>query len=84
MEIHIDQNATPYACHKAGSVPIHWDKQVYGELLQDESKDVLERVAEGEPVIWQHRMVLTRKHDDRTVDLSRLNKHCKWETHNPE
>ena len=52
MEIHIDENAEPYACHKPNSVPIHWDEQVHNGLLQDEALDVLERVPDGEPVLW--------------------------------
>ena len=63
MEIHIDENATPYACHKAGNIPIHWEKQVYQDLLRDEALDVIERVPYGTPVTWCHRMVLNRKHD---------------------
>ena len=87
MEIHVDENAKPFACHKASNIPIHWEKQVHDQLLRDEALGVIERVPYGTPVTWCHRMVLSRKQDGsprRTVDLSRLNKHCKRETHNPE
>ena len=84
MEIHINEDATPYACHTARKVPIHWDAQVHKDILRDVAIDVLEWVPHGEPVTWCHPMVVTRKHDGgprRTVDLSKLNKQCKRETH---
>ena len=87
LEIHLDDDAKPYACHKASSVPLHDQDPVYKDLLKDEVIDVLEPVPHGEPVTWCHRMVITRKHDGsprRTVDLSRLNKYCKRETHSSE
>ena len=87
LEIHVDENAKPFACHKAAPIPVHWEKQVYEDLLRDEALGIIERVPYGEPVTWCHRMVITRKHDGsprRTVDLSPLNKHCKRETHNSE
>ena len=43
----------------------------------------MERVPFDEPVIWCHRMVITRKQDASpriTVDLSPFNKYCKRET----
>ena len=87
VEIHLKKNATPVACHKAASIPLHWQDQVRAELERDEALGVVERVPLGEPVEWCHRMVVTRKPDGsprRTVDLSPLNKHCKRETHNSE
>ena len=87
LEIHIDPSAKPRACHKAAPIPVHWQDQVYKDLLRDEALGIIERVPYGEPVSWCHRMVITRKHDGsprRTVDLSPLNKHCKRETHNSE
>ena len=77
-------DAKPIACHKAASVPLHWQEKVHADLLRDEALGVIERVPYGEPVEWCHRMVVTRKHDGaprRTVDLSPLNKFCKRETH---
>ena len=83
MEIHIDDNATPSVCHTPATVPLHWQKKVYEDLLRDEALGVIERVPTGVPVTWCHRMVVTRKHDGtprRTVDLSPLNKFCTRET----
>ena len=83
VTIHIDENAKPHAFHKATPVPLHWQEKVKADLLRDEALGVIEKVPYGEPVMWCHRMVVTRKHDGsprRTVDLSPLNKHCKRET----
>ena len=84
VEIHLDPNAPPKACSTPANIPIHWQDQVYKDLLRDEALGVIERVPYGEPVEWCHRMVVTRKHNGsprRTVDLSPLNQHCKRETH---
>lgn len=83
VEIHVDPDATPKACHTPATIPIHWQQRVYNDLLRDEALGVVERVPYGEPVTWCHRMVVTRKHDGsprRTVDLSPLNKYCQRET----
>ena len=83
VEIHVDPTATPTACHTPANVPLHWQQRVHDDLLRDEALGVIERVPYGEPVIWCHRMVITRKHDGsprRTVDLSPLNKFCRRET----
>ena len=83
MEIHLDKLATPKVCHKPASVPLHWQQRVYEDLVRDEALGVIERVPNGVPVTWCHRMVVTRKHDGtprRTVDLSPLNKFCIRET----
>jgi hypothetical protein len=87
VEIHIDRDATPKACHTAASIPIHWQEKVYEDLLKDEAMGVIERVPYGEPVTWCHHTVVTRKHDGtprRTVDISPLNKFCHRETHATE
>jgi len=83
VEIHLKDGVTPTAVHKPSPIPIHWQDQVYSDLLRDEALGVIEKVPYGEPVQWCHRMVVTRKHDGtprRTVDLSPLNKHCQRET----
>ena len=83
VEMHIKDNVTPKAVHKAAPVPVHWQEQVLADLQRDEKLGVIEKVPYGEPVTWCHRMVVTRKHDGsprRTVDLSPLNKHCERET----
>ena len=79
LEIHLSKDAVPIAHSKPASIPIHWQQQVYDELMRDISLGVIERVPENEPVTWCHRMVVTRKHNGsprRTVDLSRINKYC--------
>ena len=83
VEIHVDPEAKPRACHTPASIPLHWQQQVQDDLQRDEALGVIESVPYGEPVTWCHRMVITRKHDGsprRTVDLSPLNKFCQRET----
>ena len=83
IKIHVAEDATPKAFHTPAHIPLHWKDQVHADLLRDEALGVIERIPYGEPVIWCHRMVITRKHDGsprRTVDLSPLNRHCKRET----
>ena len=83
IEIHVEPDATPKACHTPATVPVHWQQKVHQDLLRDEAPGVIERVPYGEPVTWCHRMVITRKHDGsprRTVDLSPLNKFYRRET----
>ena len=87
VEIHLQEDAKPKACHTAAPIPVHWQDKVFQDLLRDEALGVVERVPYGEPVTWCHRMVVTRKANGtprRTVDLSPLNKFCKRETHNSE
>ena len=83
IKIHVADDATPKAFHTPAHIPLHWKDQVHADLLCDEALGVIEHVPYGEPVIWCHRMVITRKHDGsphRMVDLSPLNRHCKRET----
>ena len=83
IEIHIDGSAKPKACHTAAPVPLHWQQKVREDLSRDEALGVIEKVPYGVPVVWCHRMVVTRKNDGtprRTVDLSPLNKFCKRES----
>ena len=61
LEIHIDKDAKPKACHTAAPIPLHWQDQVYKDLIRDEALGVIEKVPYGEPVTWCHRMVVTRK-----------------------
>ena len=63
IEIHVDPDATPKACHTPATIPIHWRQQVYNDLMGDEALGVIERVPYGEPITWCHRMVVTRKLD---------------------
>ena len=82
IDIHVDQNARPKACHTPASIPLHWQQHVYEDLLCDIALGVIKRVSYEEPVTWCQRMI-TRKHDGSphcTVDLSPLNKFCQRET----
>ena len=79
----MEPTATTKGCHIPASIPLHWQQQVYEDLLRDEALGVIKRVPYGEPLTWCHHMVITRKHDGsprRTVDLSPPNKYCKRET----
>ena len=76
LEIHLESDAKPRACHTPAYVPIHWQKQVEADLIRDEKLCVLEHVPFGESVRWCHCIVVTRKQDKsprRTVDLSPIN-----------
>ena len=87
LEIHLKEGAVPFARHKAHSVSVNWDREVYDGLILDVAKDVLERPPYGEATDWCHPMVITGKHDGsprRVVDLSRLNKQCTRETYTSE
>ena len=87
IEFHVKPEAKPRVCHKAATIPIHWQKRVRQDLERDEALGVIEKVPYGTPVTWCHRMVVTRKHDGtprRTVDLSPLNRFCRRETYASE
>ena len=71
VEIHVDPDATPKACHTPATIPLHWQQRVHDDLLRDEALGVIERVPYGEAVTWCHRMVVTRKHDGSPPPHSR-------------
>ena len=50
LEIHLEKDAKPRACHTPAHVPIHWQKQVEADLIRDVRLGVMERVPFGEPV----------------------------------
>ena len=50
VEIHLKDDASPKAVHKPAPVPVHWQDQVYKDLLRDEALGVVEKVPYGEPV----------------------------------
>ena len=78
LQLHMDPQATPVACHKVVPVPLHWREQVKNDLERDVRIGVLEKVPDNTPVTWQSRMVITAKADGtprRTIDLQPLNKH---------
>ena len=37
VQIHVDNNAKPKACHTPASIPIHWQEKVHADLLRDEA-----------------------------------------------
>ena len=79
MKLHTDENVTPVAHHTPAIVPLHFRDKVKEGLDADERLGVIERVPEGVPTTWLHRMVIMPKENGdprRTVDLSPLNKHC--------
>ena len=74
MKLHTDENAIPVAHHTPTIVPLHFQDKVKEGLDADERLGVIERVPEGVPTTWLHRMVITPKENEdprRTVDLSR-------------
>ena len=84
LKLHVDPDAKPKAVHVPSAVPLHWEKQIEEQLLEDVRMGVLERVPHGFPTKWCHRMVVTRKPNGkprRTVDMSALNKVSLRETH---
>ena len=84
MRLHVDKDAKPTAYHSPAIVPLHFREKVKDGLDADERLGVIERVPEGVPTTWLHRLVIAVKPNGeprRTVDLSRLNQHCSRETH---
>ena len=84
IRLHVDEDAIPTAISKPSYVPLHHKEKVKEKLETDVRLGVLERVPEGEPTTWLHRMVIQTKQDGeprRTIDLSPLNKFCKREIH---
>ena len=84
MQFHVDPDAKPVAHHTPAVLPIYWREKVKAGLDADERLGVIEKVPDGVPTTWLHRMVVVAKPNGeprRTVDLSPLNSHCKRETH---
>ena len=84
MRLHVDKDAHPVANHSPSIVPMHFREKVKEGLDADERLGVIERVPEGVPTTWLHRLVIAAKPNGeprRTVDLSSLNRHCARETH---
>ena len=84
LELHVDEDAVPYAVHKARSVPLHWQKKAKGGLDRDCALGVLEQVPMGDTSEWcAATMIAAKKNGDprRTIDFQRLNKACKRQTH---
>ena len=84
VKIHLQEGATPVACHSPIPIPLHWHKAVKAGLDRDEAIGVIEKVPSGTPTTWCHKMVCVPKKDDtprRTVNFVPLNQHSSRETH---
>ena len=84
MRLHIDPDAKPLAVHKPALVPIHYQEQVFKDLVRDIRLQVLEKVGTNIPTKWCSRMVIAAKADGkprRTVDFQHLNRHSVRQTH---
>ena len=84
LELHVNPDAKPVACHKPALVPIHWQDKVLHDLERDVAIGVLEKVDPNTPVTWCSRMVVAAKADGsprRTVDLQPLNRQSVRQTH---
>ena len=80
----IKEGTVPKAVHTPATIPIHWKDQVKQQLDRDVQMGILTEVQKDEPVEWQHRMVVVRKHNGsprRTVDMQELNKATLRPTH---
>ena len=53
LEMHVDKDAKPFACHKAAKIPIHWGQEAYDIIMQEVDRDIIERVPYGEPMVPQ-------------------------------
>ncbi|RLJ22718.1 hypothetical protein DJ031_00320, partial [bacterium endosymbiont of Escarpia laminata] len=87
LQLMIDPDAKPFACHSPIPVPLHWRADVKAGLDRDVLLGVIEPVPVGEPVTWCHRMVVCAKKDGkprRTVDFQPLNKYATRETHHTQ
>ena len=62
VAIHVDQQSKPVASYTPTQIPLHWQDQVEIGLKPDVAMGVIEPIPHGEPSIWCHRMVITRKH----------------------
>ena len=87
LELFIDKDARPIACHKPGRIPIHFKAEVEREIRRDVKLGVLEEVPPNTPTTWCSRMcVQTKKNGNprRVIDLQPLNKHAVRQTYSGE
>ena len=76
LKFAIKPDAVPHAIYTPATVPVHWQEEVKKQLARDFMLGILEEVPANEPTVWQHRMVVVRKHNgsqSRTVDMQKLN-----------
>ena len=83
LKIHVNESARPVASHSPIPIPLHWQAKVKAGLDRDEAIGVVERVPQGTPTTWCHRMVVVPKKDSprRTVNFQPLNQHSSRQTH---
>ena len=77
LELFINKDARPVACHKPSQIPIHFKDQVEKELRRDVKLGVLEEVPPNTPTTWCSRMVIQTKKSGkprRVIDLQPVNK----------
>ena len=82
--IHLKDNAVPYACNTPAEIAKHWEAEVKQQLDKDVEQGIIEKVPQGEPTHWCARMVVVAKRNGkprRTVDYQKLNSNCLRETH---
>ena len=61
LQLHVDEDARPVACHKVIPVPLQWREKVKADLKKDVRLGVLKKVPENTPVTWLSLMVVTAK-----------------------
>ena len=87
LELFIDKNARPVACHKPAQIPIHFKQKVEEELRRDVRLGVLEEVPPNTPTTWCSRMCIQTKKNGgprRVIDLQPVNKHAVRQTYKKE
>ena len=87
LELFIDKDARPVACHKPGRIPIHFKEEVEREIRRDVKLGVLEEVPPNTPTTWCSRMCVQTKKSGkprRVIDLQPLNKHAVRQTYSGE
>jgi len=72
-QIHLVEDAKPYACHTPAHIPKYWEAEVKQQLVQleDVRRGVIEPVPVGEATEWCARMVVVAKKTGqplRTID----------------
>ena len=61
MKLMVDSTAKPVAIHKAIPVPLHYQEEVKEGLDADVRLGVIEKVPQGCPTTWCHRMIICAK-----------------------
>ena len=62
LPIPVKAGAKPVAIHTPVPVPMHWEDQVYKDLMRDVALGVIEPVPVNTPVTWCSRMIIGRDH----------------------